>query len=101
MALPLVYLSIRGLGAGVEFWDLLFRIRTLQILLRSALLVAAVTGASVAIAVPLAWLTTRTDLPMRADLGNSHFAASGDSKLHWRISGCGRLRAQGNAPAGA
>ena len=65
MALPLVYLSIRGLGAGIEFWDLLFRIRTLEILLRSALLVAAVTGASVAIAVPVAWLTTRTDLPMR------------------------------------
>ena len=65
MALPLVYLFIRGLGAGVEFWELLFRIRTLQILLRSALLVAAVTGASVAIAVPLAWLTVRTDLPMR------------------------------------
>ena len=65
MALPLVYLLIRSLGAGAEFWDLLFRIRTLQILLRSALLVAAVTAASAAIAVPLAWLTTRTDLPFR------------------------------------
>ncbi len=65
MALPLVYLIIRGLGGGAEFWELLFRVRTLEILLRSALLVGAVTAASLAIAAPLAWLTVRTDLPFR------------------------------------
>ena len=53
------------MGAGAEVFDLLFRSRTLDILVRSGLLAAAVTGASVLIAVPLAWLTVRTDLPFR------------------------------------
>ena len=44
---------------------MLFRARTAQILLRSVLLVTTVTATSVAIAVPLAWLTVRTDLPFR------------------------------------
>ena len=65
MILPVVYLSIRTFGAGEEAWDLIFRSRTLYILLRSLLLVATVTAASVAIALPLAWLTVRTDLPYR------------------------------------
>ncbi len=65
IALPLLYLFIRGIGSGAEFWELLFRLRTLQIVLRSALLVAAVTAACILIAVPLAWLITRTDLPFR------------------------------------
>ena len=65
MAMPLAYLVIRSAGASSEAWELLFRPRTAQILGRSALLVVVVTGASVALAVPLAWLTTRTDLPFR------------------------------------
>ncbi len=65
MFIPLAYLVLRTLGAGAEVFDLLFRSRTLEILIRSVLLAAAVTGASVAIAVPLAWLTVRTDLPFR------------------------------------
>ena len=65
MALPIVYLVVRTLGAGQELPDLLFRTRTLQILLRSLALVAAVTAGSIIIALPLAWLTTRTDLPLR------------------------------------
>ena len=64
MALPLAYLIIRTLGVGSELGDLLFRVRTLQIILRSALLVAAVTAASAIISTPLAWLTVRTDLPL-------------------------------------
>jgi len=64
VSLPLVYLFIRTLGAGDEAWDLLFRMRTLQILGRTALLVFAVTAASIALALTLAWLTTRTDLPL-------------------------------------
>ena len=68
MALPLVYLVIRSVGASSEAWELLFRLRTAQILGRSVLLVAVVTGASLAIAVPLAWLTTRTDMPFRRTL---------------------------------
>ena len=65
MLLPLAYLAVRSLGASQEAWDLLFRWRTVLILGRSALLVAAVTTVSIFIAVPLAWLTARTDLPLR------------------------------------
>ena len=65
MLLPLVYLVVRGTGASEDAWDLLLRWRTVHILGRSMVLVAAVTGISVAIAVPVAWLTVRTDLPFR------------------------------------
>ncbi|MEE8419561.1 MAG: iron ABC transporter permease [Dehalococcoidales bacterium] len=63
--LPLAYLILRTLGAGSEVWDLLFRTRTLAILGRTLGLVVAVTGISVVISMPIAWLTTRTDLPFR------------------------------------
>ena len=59
-----LYLALRSLGAGYEFWDALFRWRVLEILLRTLLLVFSVTVASVAIALPLAWFTMRTDLPL-------------------------------------
>jgi iron(III) transport system permease protein len=59
------YLIIRTLGAGPEAVDLLFRMRVLEILLRTLLLIITVTGACIVLAVPLAWLTVRTDLPFR------------------------------------
>lgn len=59
------YLVVRTLDAGPEVWDLLFRPRVLEILLRTLFLVAAVTAACIALAVPLAWLMVRTDLPWR------------------------------------
>ena len=59
------YLLIRTLGAGPEVWDLLIRTRVLEILGRTLLLVGVVTGASILLAVPLAWLTVRTDLPFK------------------------------------
>ena len=59
-----VYLAIRSLGAGYEFWDALLRVRVLEILIRTLLLVGTVTAASIVLAVPLAWLTVRTDLPL-------------------------------------
>ena len=65
MVLPLAYLLLRSAGATDEAWDLLFRARTLHTLGRTAVLVLAVTALSVALAVPLAWLTVRTDLPLR------------------------------------
>ena len=65
MVLPIAYLALRTFGSGAEVWELLFRSRTMDILIRSVLLVVTVTGACVAIAVPLAWLTVRTDLPLR------------------------------------
>ena len=63
--LPQVYLVLRALGAGDQVWELLFRARTLEILGRTAVLTVAVTAVSLAISLPLAWLTTRTDLPLR------------------------------------
>lgn len=65
VAVPLAYLVIRTLGAGSDALDVLLRGRTLSILLRSAILVAVVTAASISLAVPLAWLTVRSDLPLR------------------------------------
>ena len=65
MVLSPAYLVLRTLDAGTEAWELLFRVRVLEILLRTLLLVGAVTGASITLAVPLAWLTVRTDLPLR------------------------------------
>ena len=65
MALPVVYLLVRGASASDQAWDLLFRARTLETLWRTLLLIGCVTALSVAIAVPFAWLTTRTDLPFR------------------------------------
>ena len=65
MTLPLAYLLVRSLGAGAEAWDLLLRMRTVEVVVRTVGLIVMVTGASVAIAVPLAWLTVRTDLPLR------------------------------------
>ena len=65
MLLPLVYLVLRTVGAGSDAWDVLFRLRVLEILGRTLLLLGGVTAASIALAVPIAWLTARTDLPLR------------------------------------
>ena len=65
LLLPPAYLAVRTVGAGGDAWDLLFRVRVLEILGRSLLLVGTVTAASVVLALPLAWLTVRTDLPLR------------------------------------
>ena len=65
MVLPLVYLIERSVDSGGDSLDLLFRMRTAEIMMRSGLLVIVVTAASVLIAVPLAWLTVRTDIPLR------------------------------------
>jgi iron(III) transport system permease protein len=66
MTLPLVYLVLRSLENGWgEFLEVALRDKTLAVLARSVVLATVVTAASVAVAVPLAWLTARTDLPGR------------------------------------
>ena len=65
VALPVVYLAVRTIDDGEAAWDIIFRSRTAEILLRSILLIVCVTAGSIAIALPLAWLTVRTDLPFR------------------------------------
>lgn len=67
MALPLIYLLVRTWEAGGEaVWQLLTRERTVRVLVNTTALAAAVAASAVALGVPLAWLTARTDLPGRA-----------------------------------
>ena len=64
--LPLGYLGVRALDHGVsEVVDVLWRDRTLLLVLRSLGLAAAVTAAALVVGVSLAWLTTRAWLPGR------------------------------------
>jgi len=64
--LPLAYLVLRasevGLGTAGE---LVLNGRTVRLLRNSLGLAAATTATAIAIGVPVAWLTTRTDLPGR------------------------------------
>ena len=63
---PLAYLLIRTLGAGwSEIVDILWRERTVALLVRSLALAVVVTGASLAIGIGWAWAVTRTALPWR------------------------------------
>ena len=63
--LPLLYLVLRALSAGTEIWMGLLTPRMGEIMGRSLLLVVAVAAVAVLLGLPLAWLTTRTDLPFR------------------------------------
>lgn len=65
ISLPVVYLVFRALSGEGALWNLVFRLRNFEILWNSLLLASAVTAASIAISLPLAWLTARTDLPLR------------------------------------
>lgn len=65
LLLPLVWLLIRATGASEATLASLTRAATWATLGRSVLLAVSVTGVAGAVAVPLAWLTTRTDLPLR------------------------------------
>ncbi len=65
LLLPIAYVLLRTLGAGTDAWDLIYRRSVLDTLLRTVYLTAAVTVATVSLAVPIAWLTVRTDLPLR------------------------------------
>lgn len=63
---PLAYLFVRAAGAGGDrIGELLSRGKTLEVFAGSATLALGVTLCSAAIAIPLAFLTTRTDLPGR------------------------------------
>jgi iron(III) transport system permease protein len=66
MVFPLTWLVIRVLEVDPErARDLVFSQQTVDILLNSVLLMTGVTALSVLIGVPLAYLTTRTNLPFR------------------------------------
>lgn len=63
--LPVAYLMVRAVGADVAALDLVLRPRTFQVAASTVALALLVGGGTIAVGVPLAWLTTRTDLPGR------------------------------------
>lgn len=65
MLLPSAYLVLRAIGVSREAWQLLAQANTLAIIWRSVWLALTVTIGSCVIAIPLAWLTVRSDLPFR------------------------------------
>lgn len=65
LLLPFFYLIIRAVSVGERAIPLLMTWRTLSIILNSAGLAITVTFFSLLIALPLAWLTVRTELPGR------------------------------------
>ncbi len=64
-AMPVVYLFIRGASGGGEALDFLLRRSAVIVVLRTLVTVFLVTVFSLLVAVPAAWLTMRTDLPLR------------------------------------
>ena len=99
-----VYLAVRTLGAGQEFWEALLRWRVLELLLRTLVLVGAVTAASIVISLPLAWLTVRSDLPLARTWGVLVTLPLVDTQLRGRLCGSRSPRPPRNAarlPGGA
>ncbi|MEX1334539.1 MAG: iron ABC transporter permease [Candidatus Limnocylindrales bacterium] len=63
--IPLAYLVLRAVDGGSSALEALLRPRTLELIVSTFVLGNAVILGSVALGVPLAWLTMRTDLPAR------------------------------------
>jgi len=62
-ALPAVYLAVVVGGEPEAAAEAIWNSRSAELIVRSVGLAAAVTATGIAIAVPIAWLTTRTDMP--------------------------------------
>lgn len=62
---PLTYLVVRAAQADSDAWRALTSSSTLDLLANTVALMLAVTATSIALALPMAWLTTRTNLPWR------------------------------------
>ncbi|MBI5309428.1 MAG: iron ABC transporter permease [Actinobacteria bacterium] len=73
---PVVYVVVRSLGADAEALDRAFSARTVDLLVNSVGLAAAVSLTAVVISVPYAWLVTGSDMP-----GRRFFAATGPLPL--------------------
>lgn len=63
--IPVIYLFLRSISAAPRAIPHLISFRTATIISNSVVLALLVTLGSLAIALPLAWLTSRTDLPYR------------------------------------
>jgi iron(III) transport system permease protein len=66
--IPVAYLLIRSIGVGSEWFDIIWRQSTAAVFGRTFLLIALVTVISVIVAVPVAWLTVKSDIPLRRAL---------------------------------
>ena len=65
LLLPLAYLVVRVVGGGTKPFDVLWDGSTLRLVVDTTLLVVGVVAAAIVVAVPTAWLVTRTDIPGR------------------------------------
>jgi iron(III) transport system permease protein len=65
LLLPLAYLVVRASEGGGRGFRILTRGSTLDLLVSTGVLVVGVVAVAIAVAVPLAFLVTRTDLPGR------------------------------------
>lgn len=66
VVVPLAYLLLRAFEAETaQLSDLVFRMRNLRLLGNTVGLLMGVLAVSIVLAFPLAWLTTRTDLPAK------------------------------------
>jgi iron(III) transport system permease protein len=63
--IPVVYLVVRSVDAGSDWIDIVWRRNTAAVFGRTFLLIALVTVISVAVAVPVAWLTVKSNIPLR------------------------------------
>jgi iron(III) transport system permease protein len=63
--IPVGYLLIRSIGAGSDWFDIVFRANTAAVFGRTFMLILLVTIVSVTVAVPVAWLTVRSNMPLR------------------------------------
>lgn len=63
--IPVVYLVIRSVEAGSDWIDIVWRANTAAVFGRTFLLIALVTVISVSVAVPVAWLTVKSNIPLR------------------------------------
>lgn len=63
--LPLVYLFIRAAGTEADALAFILRPRTVGVLVSTIVLAAVVGAGTIVIGLPIAWLTTRTDVPGR------------------------------------
>ena len=65
MMLPVIYLLIRGFENPGNLIDIIGNNQTATILLKSVLLILTVTTTCLLISIPLSWILTRSDMPLR------------------------------------
>jgi len=63
--IPVVYLFVRSIEAGPDWTDIVWRTSTAAVFGRTFLLIVLVTIVSVTVAVPIAWLTVKSNIPLR------------------------------------